>query len=212
MNEAQVFIARVVTTAPEEDAQLLVDILNSYFGHEGRVQPGDGPFTYAPLSQVYFRAGLLACREYMARFVEAENPAIAQSIRANWWPQLGPDPGPPRRYEFSEVAEEKPEGGWKHKPISASTEALAVALGFIGERVMPATAPRPPERPELEALLKKSVAAFKALSPEQQEEHLRLQRESWVRGEMGMGSDRDEAEYRAAMSATAPEQTDGERS
>lgn len=27
----------------------------------------------------------------------------------------------------------------------------------------------------------------------------RLQKESWVRGEMGIGSDRDEAEYRRKM-------------
>ena len=44
-----------------------------------------------PAHQVYFRAGLLACREQMARFVEAQSPDIAQSIRANWWPQLGDD-------------------------------------------------------------------------------------------------------------------------
>lgn len=42
---------------------------------------------FNPTNQVYFRAGLIACREYMARFVEAQSPEIAASIRANWWPQ-----------------------------------------------------------------------------------------------------------------------------
>lgn len=47
-----------------------------------------------PINQVYFRAGLLACREYMARFVEqGGHPEIAQSIRANWWPRLGDEIG-----------------------------------------------------------------------------------------------------------------------
>lgn len=41
-------------------------------------------------------------------------------------------------------------------------------------------------RPELTALLKESVARFNAMSPEDQEAMLKAQRESWVRGEMGM--------------------------
>lgn len=94
--------------------------------------------TQNPLHKVYFRAGLLACREYMARFVEhGGNPDIAQSIRANWWPALGPDPGHPRRYLFDEIAEEytKSDGkpGWRSKPIDPSFEALAIAHGFIGD-------------------------------------------------------------------------------
>lgn len=32
-------------------------------------------------------------REMLARFVEAESPTIAQSIRANWIPSWGADPG-----------------------------------------------------------------------------------------------------------------------
>jgi len=47
-----------------------------------------------PAHQVFFRAGLLACREYMARFVESQDPVIAMSIRANWWPsRIGRDNG-----------------------------------------------------------------------------------------------------------------------
>ena len=53
--------------------------------------------------------------------------------------------------------------------------------------------------PELLELIRKSVKWFEALSPEEKEAHLKAQRESWVRGEMGIGSDQDEAEYRDKM-------------
>lgn len=39
---------------------------------------------------------------------------------------------------------------------------------------------------DLDALVKKSVEWFKSLSPEEQQAHLVKQRESWVRGEMGL--------------------------
>lgn len=88
--------------------------------------------TQNPVNQVYFRAGLLACREYMARFVEqGGDQATAASIRANWWPRLGDDPGAPRLYDFNELAEEKPEGGWRNKPIGPSVEALPRAFQFL---------------------------------------------------------------------------------
>jgi hypothetical protein len=51
---------------------------------------------------------------------------------------------------------------------------------------------------ELSELIAKSVAWFKSLTPEEQEAHLREQRESWVRGEMAIGLDRDEAAWREA--------------
>lgn len=41
-----------------------------------------------------------------------------------------------------------------------------------------------PDHPELNALLKKAVAAFDAMTPEQQREHREKQRRSWVRGEL----------------------------
>ena len=41
-----------------------------------------------------------------------------------------------------------------------------------------------PERPELDALLRKAVAVFDAMTPEQQREMRRAQRKSWVIGEM----------------------------
>lgn len=43
-----------------------------------------------------FTAGLQAMREMLARFVEqGGDPAIAESIRANWKPSWGKDPGRP---------------------------------------------------------------------------------------------------------------------
>jgi len=91
--------------------------------------------TRNPISQVSFRAGLLACREYMARFVEqGGNREIAQSIRANWWPSLGDDPGAPRLFDFAEVAEEFVEDGnvkYREKSLAASQEALPRALQFL---------------------------------------------------------------------------------
>jgi hypothetical protein len=94
-----------------------------------------------PLSQVYFRAGLLACREYMARFVEQSGqPEIAASIRANWWPDLGGDPGAPRLFDFAEIAEEVIDGenvGYRSKPVSASQEALPRAYQFLLSKASP---------------------------------------------------------------------------
>jgi hypothetical protein len=88
-----------------------------------------------PATQVFFRAGLLACREYMARFVEHESPTIAASIRANWWPTLGQDFGAPRKLEWSELTEgEYGEEGFRAKTadeISPTQEALPIALQFL---------------------------------------------------------------------------------
>ena len=81
--------------------------------------------------RVYFRAGLIACREYMARFVSAESPAIAASIRANWWPGIGEDPGGPRRLDWSEVADGGEEGPWTLRDPGVCVEALPVALNFL---------------------------------------------------------------------------------
>lgn len=87
-----------------------------------------------PATQVMFRAGLLACREYMAAFVEqGGNKDIAASIRANWWPSLGADPGRPRRLKWEEFYEgEYPDGRPKTKEeVSPSIEALVHAMGFL---------------------------------------------------------------------------------
>lgn len=91
---------------------------------------------FNPTNQVYFRAGLIACREYMARFVEAQSPEIAASIRANWWPKLGADFGPPRQMAWGELVE----GEWvegepvKMREVSPTLEALPIALQFVGAR------------------------------------------------------------------------------
>jgi len=84
--------------------------------------------------KVYFRAGVLAARESLARFVESENAAIAQSIRLNWWPSLGVDPGQPRQLNFDEIAVEKPSGGWAHADCDPSLEALPLAYAFLVAR------------------------------------------------------------------------------
>lgn len=100
------------------------------------LNPADDPASYYnPIHQVFFRAGLIACREYMARFVEAESPSIAASIRANWWPQLGPDLGPPRLMRWGELTEGE-YGTDSFRPlvkgeVSPTLEALPIALGFL---------------------------------------------------------------------------------
>lgn len=96
-----------------------------------------------PINQVYFRAGLLVCREYMARFVEPQNPQIAASIRANWWPRLGEDFGPPRKLNWNELTEgEYGTDSFRIKTaaeVSPTQEALPVALAFLeGHEVAPA--------------------------------------------------------------------------
>ena len=86
---------------------------------------------YNPAVTVRFRAGILVCREIMARFVEQGGDSkTAESIRANWFPALGPDPGKPRQLNFDEVAEEVGDN-IKTKPIDPSVEALAEAYAFI---------------------------------------------------------------------------------
>jgi hypothetical protein len=61
---------------------------------------GDGPWdeggpTVEESIQNAFVDGAQACRELMARFVEnAGDAQTAASIRANWHPEWGDDPGP----------------------------------------------------------------------------------------------------------------------
>lgn len=101
----------------------------------------DDSLTYNRVSQVYFRAGLLACREYMARFVEQGGDAsTAASIRANWWPTLSDDPGAPRQLAFDEITEGGDEGPWTHREMNPSIEALPYAWAFL---VAPPTDPNP---------------------------------------------------------------------
>lgn len=92
-----------------------------------------------PATVVRLRAGFLLCREYMARFVEQGGDAVtANSIRANWIPAFGDDPGAPRRYKFDELAVENGKGGWDTLPVDASKEAMceaAVVMFALGMRV-----------------------------------------------------------------------------
>lgn len=103
---------------------------------------------FNPTHQVYFRAGLIACREYMARFVEAQSPEIAASIRANWWPKLGPDFGPPRQMAWGELVEDGDD--WtegkpiKMREISPTLEALPIAMQFLQEPAAPPAASASP--------------------------------------------------------------------
>jgi hypothetical protein len=87
-------------------------------------------FTH-PIHQVALRAGFLICREYMARFVEqGGDTSTAASIRANWSPALGEDPGLPRRYRFSEVAEaeDMENGPWRSKDPGLHLDAAVYAF------------------------------------------------------------------------------------
>jgi hypothetical protein len=45
-----------------------------------------------------------------------------------------------------------------------------------------------PKRPDLDALIKESIKAFAAMSPEQKREHLRAQRISWVYGNISLAN------------------------
>lgn len=51
-----------------------------------------------------FINGAQACREMIARFVEATNPTIANSIRLNWKPSWGDDPGAPTEEKYADAA------------------------------------------------------------------------------------------------------------
>lgn len=126
-----------------------------------------------PAHQVYFRAGLIACREYMARFVEAESPTIAMSIRANWWPRLGTDYGPPRQLDFAEVTAgefDTPEFRClTADEVSPTLEALPIALAFLqapgeapsGDAPSGAVAIDEPREPSAEDL-RAEIAALRA--------------------------------------------------
>lgn len=57
------------------------------------------------------------------------------------------------------------------------------------------------KNPEQAKRLSDSIDAFHKLPLEQREAVLAEQRRSWARGEAGMGSDKDEADYRAALAA-----------
>ena len=57
------------------------------------------------------------------------------------------------------------------------------------------------DRPNLDRLIRESIEEFNRMSPEDQEKMLAAQRRSYVRAEMGFGSDADEAAMAAAIRA-----------
>jgi len=67
------------------------------WGDEGYPSEPEGYVTDERAEEM-FVAALQAMREMLARFVEqGGNPEIAQSIRLNWNPSWGPDPGKPEK-------------------------------------------------------------------------------------------------------------------
>ncbi len=52
----------------------------------------DSGFTEDRVQEIALSAAQVM-REMLARFVEVESPTIAESIRANWIPTWGADPG-----------------------------------------------------------------------------------------------------------------------
>jgi hypothetical protein len=131
-------IGKLMADRQEWLADMLVDVRDDLVELDRMVPDLDGVMSHNPISQVYFRAGLLACREYMARFVEqGGDSTTAASIRANWWPSLGDDPGPPRRLRFDECAIEREDGKVDVVDIPPSIEALARADAFLTHNTIP---------------------------------------------------------------------------
>jgi hypothetical protein len=58
--------------------------------------PPDGYCTTERAEEL-FVGGLVAMREMLAQFIEAQDATMAQSIRANWKPEWGADPGRPEK-------------------------------------------------------------------------------------------------------------------
>lgn len=52
---------------------------------------------------------------------------------------------------------------------------------------------------ELERLIAEAKTRYESMTPEEQAAMWKAQRESWVRGEMGMGNDADETAYRERL-------------
>jgi hypothetical protein len=62
-----------------------------------------------------------------------------------------------------------------------------------------------PKRPELDELLRKSKEVVDAMTPEARAAMFAEQRRSFVRGQIGMGSDADEAAYASALRSSDTE-------
>lgn len=90
-----------------------------------------------PATQVFFRAGLLACREHLATIFEGRSTQIAAAIREAWWPDLGKDYGAPReQLQWEEMTEgELGQPGFRViEPVPPTLEALPIAWDFLHRR------------------------------------------------------------------------------
>lgn len=66
------------------------------WGDDGMDMAGPEGYVTDERAEEYFVGGLVAMREMLAQFFEhAGDTTIAQSIRANWKPEWGKDPGKP---------------------------------------------------------------------------------------------------------------------
>lgn len=140
---------------PKQRAQDLSDIGYSVKRVAVAWQAGDQSTPAAATlgGNVAFRAGAQECREMMARFVEqgggipirgGPHVLIAQSIRANWNPAWGPDPGPPRNMR---------DHGWLGPDLHDKAEALiagsrpaesSASPSTEGSALLPPAEPLPP--------------------------------------------------------------------
>jgi hypothetical protein len=67
------------------------------WGDDGMDMCGPEGYVTEERADEYFVAGLVAMREMLARFIEPQDATMAQSIRANWRPEWGKDPGAPEK-------------------------------------------------------------------------------------------------------------------
>ena len=65
------------------------------WGDDGMDMGGPEGYVTDERAEEYFVGGLVAMREMLAQFIEAQDQTMAQSIRANWKPEWGKDPGKP---------------------------------------------------------------------------------------------------------------------
>lgn len=70
------------------------------YGAWGDGEDGMDGYVTEKRAEEFFIAGAQQMREMLARFVEHDgNPDLAQSLRANWVPNWGKDPGKPEKVE-----------------------------------------------------------------------------------------------------------------
>jgi hypothetical protein len=75
---------------------------------------------------------------------------------------------------------------WKPEQRIALVGVVGV---FYPHRFKPIVRVKAPYIPSLDLMIRRAVAAVEAMTPAQRAEMHQAQRESWVRGEMGMGDE-----------------------